>query len=222
MALAVTNARGIPLQGITVQVSGPVEREGVTDASGMVRFLGLRVGTYRARFSGDEVTTLEKEVVVVRPGVSAEADAVLTPAPPPKVVEVPAPVPPPPAPVAAQAPVGPVGTPQVASLVEVWEAERMPRGQSRLETLLACSGNTRSTLVQLNGDQPQRLYEKADSLLYTVAGEATIGMSGRELTLAPGGFASIPRGVAFLLKRKGNKPFIALSVLAGEPCEQAK
>ncbi len=115
--------------------------------------------------------------------------------------------------------VGPAGTPQVVDLLA---RERLGKGQSRLETLLGCSGNTRSALLQLAQDQPQRLYEGAEIVLYVVNGEAGITVGTKEGVLGPGGFVSIPRSTAFTLRRRSNKILEALVVLAGEPCEQAK
>lgn len=216
IVIEVTNPRGLGLQGVRVELAGPVPREGTTDASGFARFLGLRPGTYRARFSGEDVVTLEKEIVVTA-GRTTETEATLSPAEPKP--EPPPPPPPPPPPAPAPPVVGPAGTPQVVDLLS---RERLGKGQTRLETLLGCSGNTRSTLLQLAQDQPQRLYEGAEIVLYVVNGEAGFTVGTREGVLGPGGFVSIPRATPFTLRRRGNKIFEALVVLAGEPCERAQ
>ena len=97
MALTVTDARGGTLAGIQVEADGPSDRSGETNTSGQINFTAMQPGTYRVRFSGDEVITFEREILV-RAGQVASADIVLTPAPPP---ERPAPAdPPPPAPAA--------------------------------------------------------------------------------------------------------------------------
>src|SRR5688572_28066864 len=64
MAITVTDMRGMTLSGVHVEVTGPTERMGETDASGQLNFPGLTAGTYRLRFSGDPVTAFEKEVTV--------------------------------------------------------------------------------------------------------------------------------------------------------------
>ncbi|MDO8794820.1 MAG: carboxypeptidase regulatory-like domain-containing protein [Vicinamibacterales bacterium] len=216
IVIEVTNTRGLGIQDIRVELAGPVPRDATTDASGFVRFLGLRPGTYRARFSGEDVVTLEKEIVVTA-GRTTETEATLTPAEPKP--EPPPPPPPPPPPAPAPPVVGPAGTPQVVDLLA---RERLGKGQTRLETLLGCSGNTRSTLLQLAQDQPQRLYEGAEIVIYVITGEAGITVGAKEGILGPGGFVSIPRSTAFTLRRRGNKTFEALVVLAGEPCERAQ
>ncbi|MBM3777115.1 MAG: cupin domain-containing protein [Acidimicrobiia bacterium] len=213
LAITVTNPRGLTLPGVRVELTGPVTREGTTDASGMVRFVTLRAGAYRARFSGDDLVTFEKEVAL-REGQALDVDATLNAAEP---VREPPPPPPPPPP-----PLGPAGEPRTASLVELAERELVDRNQDRRETLVACSGNTRSTLLQINEPQAARLYAGAESLLYVVAGEGTVSLGGVESPLRAGAFVSVPRSVPYGLSRRGNRPLILLSVLAGEPCEQPR
>jgi len=94
--------------------------------------------------------------------------------------------------------------------------------QPRKDTLVSCSGNTRSTLVQLNQDQPQRLYDNAEVTYYVVAGEGALKMDGREIALEAGGFVSIPRGTGHAIGRRGRRPLILLATLSGTPCEQAR
>jgi hypothetical protein len=47
-------------------------------------------------------------------------------------------------------------------------------------------------------------------------------VEGKERTLQAGGYATIPRGVPFTIGRRGNKALSLLSVLSGEPCEEAR
>jgi mannose-6-phosphate isomerase-like protein (cupin superfamily) len=214
VVMTVTNPRGLTLAGVHVELTGPVTREGTTDASGMIRFVTLRAGTYRARFSGDELVTFEKEVVL-RDGQALDVDATLNatepvPEPPPP------PTPPPP-------PLGPAGEPRTTSLVELAEQELVDRNQDRRETLVACSGNTRSTLVFVTAaEQAQRNYEDAEVAYYVLGGEATFRVDGKDTPLAAGGYVAIPRGTPFAIARRGNRPLSLLSVLSGAPCEEAR
>jgi hypothetical protein len=217
MAITVTDARGGTLPGVTVDVTGPTPRHGTTDASGQINFPGLQAGTYRLRFSGDTVTAFEREVVV-RAGAISDLDIVLNPAPPPKVVTAPAP--PPPEPAAPE--VGPAGEPQVISIVDLIERELISGNTPRKDTLVSCSGNTRTTLVQLNQPQASRVYEGAELVYYVVAGEGTVTLADRETPLVAGGYVAVPRGAAHSLARRGRRPLVLLSVLSGEPCEAAR
>jgi mannose-6-phosphate isomerase-like protein (cupin superfamily) len=172
----------------------------------------MRPGTYRVRFSGPTVITFEREAVV-RAGQTADLDIMLNPAP-----EAPEPEPAPPQQVPAAAPHGPRGEPKLQSILDLLEKEFIGR-QPRKETLLGCSVNLRATMIQLNEQQPERLYENAESAYYVLGGEGTIRLNGRESPLVTGGFALIPRGTTHAFVRKGKRPLILLSVLSGEACE---
>jgi hypothetical protein len=217
MAITVTDRKGMTLSGIRVEVMGASDRMGETNASGQISFTGMQAGTYRLRFSGDQVVTFERELAI-RAGQIADVDITLSAAPPP-----PEPPPPPPAPEpAAPAPVGPAGRPQTLSVVDLVERELIGGSVPRRETIVACSGNTRTTLVQLNQDQPQRLYEKAEIGYYVVAGEGAVRLDGQDTAIAAGSFVSLPRGTAHSVVRRGRRPLILLATLSGEPCEEAR
>lgn len=211
MLMTVTDPVGWTLPAVRVSVTGPLTREGNTDESGMLRLTGIRPGTYRARFSGETVVTFEREIVV-QAGRTAEVDVTLHLA-----EEKPEPPPPPAPPI-----LGPAGQPLAASLIDLVGRELIGRDDPRRESLIACSGNTRSTLLQLNQEQPQRLYAGAESMLYVIAGEGSARIDARDLPLVPGSFVSVPRSVPYTLARSGKRPLIMLSVLSGEPCEQAQ
>ena len=219
MAITVTDPSGATIPGVRIASDGPTPRNGETNASGQASFPGLLAGVYRLRFESDAVVPFEKEVAV-RNGQVLAVDVMLNPAK--KVAPPPAPPPvavaPPPA---AKAPVGPLGQLQVLSLVDLAEKE-LERKQPRRETLVSCSANTRSTLLQLNQDQPQRLYENAESLLYVIAGEGVLRVNDRETRMVAGSFAAIPRDTPFVVARRGRNPVIFLSVLSGEPCDAPK
>ena len=216
MAITVTDSSGSPIGGVRITISGPSERSGTTDTSGQLRVTGLQVGTYRLRFTSDVVVTFEREVAV-RAGQTGDIDVTLTAAPPPP--PPPAPAPAPPAPVAAA--VGPAGQPLTASLFDYLE-RNLIRTEPRKETLISCSGNTRAVLVQMNQDQPRRLYADSEVTYYVVRGEGVLKVDAREAPLGEGSFISLPRGTGHELLRRGRRPLIVLAEVSGEQCEQAK
>jgi hypothetical protein len=216
IAITVTNLQGATLESVQVELMGATTRNGVTNSSGQINFPGLQAGTYRLRFSGDEVITLERDVTL-RGGDIADVDVTLSAAPPPK--EVPAPEPPPPAPVAAAA--GPAGQPLTLSIPDVLEKDYIGK-QPRRDSLLACSGNMRTTMIQVNEPLPERLYDSADAAYYVIGGEGTLLLNGKEAKLGLNGFASVPRGTTHSFQRRGNRPLILLAVLSGAPCEEAR
>ena len=221
MALRVADMMGTPLAGVVVEVSGPTPRSGETTDSGIFNLPGLQPGTYRLRFSSKAVTTFEKEVAV-RAGQILDLDIALTLAPPP---------PPPPAPPPAPAPVviketvpaavGPLGQPLSLSVVDVLEKDFVGK-QPRRETLLSCSGSLRVMMIQLNEPMPERLYENADATYYVLGGEGTLRRGSTNVSLGTNGYVSVPRGTMHAFTRRGNRPFVLLATLSGEPCEQAK
>jgi mannose-6-phosphate isomerase-like protein (cupin superfamily) len=220
MAFTVTSPQGATLSDVRVELLGGSDRTGETNNSGQVTFPGLQAGTYRVRFSGERVISFEKEITL-RAGQIGNFDITLNAAaaPPP----APPPPPPPAEPEEAPAPtVGPAGEPRNLSIVDLIERDLIPNNQPRRDTLVACSGNTRSTLVQLNQDQPQRLYDTAEVTYYVVAGEGAVKMDGRDIAISAGSFVSIPRGTAHAIGRRGRRPLIMLATLSGTPCEQAR
>jgi mannose-6-phosphate isomerase-like protein (cupin superfamily) len=217
IAITVTNPQGATISGVQVALMGPTERGGETDSGGQVNFPGLQAGTYRLRFSGDKVTAFEKEVVV-RAGQVAAVDVSLNAAPEPRVVTQPAPALPP-GPVAPAT--GPKGEPVTYAIGDLLEKEYVGK-QPRRETLLSCSGNERAAMIQLNEPMPERLYENADAIYYVLGGEGTLMLNGKEMKLGLNGFASVPRGTSHSFSKRGNRLLVLLSVLSGEPCEEAR
>ena len=217
MAITVTDPQGVTLSGIQVSVTGTTTRSGETNASGNLSLTGMMAGTYRLRFDGEQWISFEREVTL-RAGQVADIDVSLNPAPEPPP---PPPAPAAPAPVAASEPVGPKGQVQTISIPDWLEKEFVGR-EPRRETILSCSGNERTTMLQLNEPMPQRLYDGADVVYYVVAGEGTVTLDGKASRIPTSAFISVPRGTAHSFERRGNRPLMLLAVLGGEPCERAK
>jgi len=218
IAITATSPQGATLAGVRVSISGPTERSDQTDNSGQLSIPSLLTGTYRVRFEGEKVTAFEKEVAV-QTGRVTQVDVMLNPAPEPKIVVAPAPA----APAAAAPPVGPKGQPLTVGVESVLEKEFI-RNQERRESLLACSGNQRTTMIQVNKSVPERLYEDGDAVYYVIGGLGSIQLEGRNKDLALNDFVSVPRGTshAFTNRSKGGRALVLLAVLSGEPCEQPK
>jgi mannose-6-phosphate isomerase-like protein (cupin superfamily) len=218
--MTVTNPQGTTLPEVHVEVLGTSDRSGDTNSSGQLNLTAMQAGTYRLRFSGNQVVTFEKEVVL-RAGQITSLDVTLNIAAPPPAAPAPPPAPEPAAAPAKEA-VGPIGQPRTLSIVDMIERELISGNQPRRDSIVSCSGNARSTLVQLNQDQPERLYDSADVTYYVVAGEGTAKMNGRDSALVAGSFVSIPRGTAHSLARRGRRPLIMLTTVSGTPCEEAR
>jgi len=217
MAITVTDSGGATLDGVSVSADGPTMRNGETNGSGQVSFPGMLAGVYRLRFDGEGVVAFEKEVTV-KPGLVLAVDVMLNHAK--KVVPPPAP-----APVAAPPTVaaksGPAGQPLQVSVPRVLEGDFVGKNPRR-ESVLSCSGNTRTTMLQINQPMPERMYADADVVYYVIGGEGTMKLDGKESKLALNDFVSIPRGGSHSFERRGNRTLILLSVLGGEACDSPK
>src|SRR5688500_13785520 len=64
ISVQVTDRQGKPLSDVMVRATGPTEREGTTDADGMVLLRNVAAGTYRLRFESPATITFEREVAV--------------------------------------------------------------------------------------------------------------------------------------------------------------
>jgi hypothetical protein len=210
IALRVTTPAGDTLEGVRVELIGPSPRVNDTNATGQVTFGDLQVGTYLLRLSHDSVTSFEKEVELAA-GRAVTVDVPLNPAPPPVEVFKEAPAPPP----------APRGESRSLLITELLEKEFVGR-EARRETLLSCSGELRTTMLQLNQPLPDRLYDAADVTSYVLGGEGTITMNGQDTQIRTNGFVSVPRGTVHAFSRRGNRPLVLLAMLGGEPCEEAR
>ena len=143
LTVNITDGGGLPVQGVDVRASGPLDREGTSLAGGLVRFLNLRGGDYRLRFAHPKFVLLERDVTM-RPGASQTIDVMLSPAPDA------------PEPVAAPAPAASGGEQRAG-----WRAaHRRGRGFRRernfisgrdgiKEDPLGCTASAKTTLVQV-------------------------------------------------------------------------
>jgi len=219
MAITVTDSGGGTMAGVSVSADGPTMRNGETNGSGQVSFPGMLAGVYRLRFDGESIVAFEKEVTV-KPGQVLAVDVMLSPAKKVAPAPAPAPVAAPP-PVAASAKTGPAGAPLQVSVPKVLEGDFVGKNPRR-ESLLSCSGSTRTTMLQSNQPTPERMYADADVVYYVIGGEGTMKLDGKEAKLALNDFVSVPRGGSHSFERRGNRTLILLSVLGGEPCDAPK
>jgi hypothetical protein len=214
--LFITDGSGRPIEDVTVTVTGPVDRELKSPASGPTRLQGLRAGTYRVRFAHDDFITFEKEIVW-RAGTAAPEIAVTLNAAP----EAPAPPPPAPSPAPAAAPapkLPPPGTPKSMSLLDFIEKNFINGREPQKENLVGCSGVGQALLWQIREPWNGRQHDSADAMIYVVAGDGTIKVGERDFAVTNGSFSVVPRGTSYGLSRRGRNPLIVLTMLAGAPC----
>ena len=213
VTVLVTDLAGKPLPDVEVTASGPVRRQGTTDAQGSIAFRNMTAGDYRLHFEHDGYLTLERDITVgsraLRPTVS------LSPAPAPPPPPEPKPEPPP-APAAA-APSAPPATATSVDMTDFIEKNYVGSAPSRM-AVMGCAPTGTATLIQLREPLAQHSHADGDEMIYVIAGEGTHQLSGREFSLAAGMFSVVPRGMPHTLTRRGSRPLIFMSFLMGPPC----
>ena len=213
VVVTVTDQSGAPLQGTTVSVAGSLTRAVTTVANGTARVLGLRPGTYRFRFEHPNFITLERDVTV-RGGAVPEIEVTLSPAPQP----APAPEPAAP-PVETNAPAAaPPGETRHLSIVDFLDKNLIGGREPIKRDEVGCTASARTTLVQVRDSLPDEARPDADEVLYVVAGQGTLRLGNRDLSLDSSTVAVVPRGTVRGLTKKGRNPLIVLSVVSGPAC----
>ena len=215
--LFIADGVGKPIEGVTVHVMGPVDREVKSPDGGPTRIEGLRAGTYRVRFTHDKFITFEKEIAwragTAAPEMSVMLNAAPTPPPP-----LPTPAATPAAPAATATRLPPPGAPRTLGIPEFLEKNFITNREPQKENLIGCSGVGQALLWQIREPWTGRQHQSADAMFYVVAGEGRLRLGEREFTVASGAFAVVPRGTTYNLSRSGRNPLMVLAVLAGAPC----
>jgi len=213
--LFITNSSGSPIEGVTVNVMGPVDREVQSPASGPTRVAGLRAGTYRARFTREGFITFEKEITWRAGTAAPELSVTLSDAPEPP----PAPAPPPaPKPEPASTKLPPPGAPKTMPLIDFIEQNLISGKEAQKENLIGCSGVGQALLWQVRDPWTGRKHDSADLTVYVIAGEGTLRLDDRDVSVTNGSFAVVPHGTTYAFTRRGRNPLIVLAVLSGAPC----
>jgi hypothetical protein len=214
--LFITDASGRPIEGVTVTVMGPVDREVKSPSSGATRIEGLRAGTYRVRFTRDGFITFEKEIAWRAGTAAPELSITLNAAPEAAATPPPAPTPAKPDPSPSQLP--PPGDPKTMSLLDFIEKNFISGREPQKEDLIGCSGVGQTMLWQIRDPWTGREHESADATIYVVAGDGTLRLGERDVQITNGSFAVVPRGTTYGFTRRGRNPLIVLAVLSGAPC----
>ena len=226
LTIHVTDMLGAPLADAAVTVTGPVAREGVTDANGTLRVTNMRAGTYRLRFGREGSIALERDITL-RAGESPTVDVALSsasarsatadkPAAPGAPLAPGAPV----APLAPLAPnLGPPGDARVTPVPLFLEKNFIGSREGRKDSVLGCTATGTATLHQLRDSWLGHTHEDATEWIYVVAGEGTLRIGTSDQRLQAGTFGLVPHTVSHALIPQGRNPLIVISVLSGPACK---
>jgi len=213
LELKVTDRKGAPIAGAEVTVQGPSAREGTTDTNGSIVFRNMTAGAYRSRVQRDGFITLEKEATI-RAGAPFLVEVALSPAPP---------APPAPKPQPTSSEPSPTLAPGAARALSIPDLvpKQLPGKEPQERISVGCSGATMSEVLRLRDGFDGHTHADGDEVLYIVAGEGTLTLGSNEMTVGPGWYSLVPRGIAHSLVRRGRSPIVLLSVVSGQPCSAA-
>jgi mannose-6-phosphate isomerase-like protein (cupin superfamily) len=209
VTVTLTDASGAPIDNVKVSAVGAVNRQTLSIDTGVARLNSVRPGDYRVRFEREGFITLERDITV-KGGSPLSIDVTLTPAPPPP----PAPEPP----KTNNSSNAPPGQAQTVVVVDFVEKNFIRGGDPQKEDELGCTASARTALLQVREPFPERALADADETLYVVAGEGTLRLGNKDITLTATTLAIVPRGTVRSLSKKGKNPLIVLSTVSGPPC----
>jgi hypothetical protein len=212
LEITIADPGGLPLQGVAVTATGTLEREGTSLGSGLVRFLNMRGGDYRLRFAHPRFVLLERDVTI-RPGTPLSIDVTLS-----KAVAEPEPEKPAVSPTSPAAVNAPAGEPRTVAVVDFVERNFISGRDPLKEDQLGCTASAKTSLVQVRDPLPERALADTDEVIYVVAGEGSLRLGNRDVSLAATTLAVVPRGTVRGVTRKGRNPLIFVSMLSGPPC----
>jgi mannose-6-phosphate isomerase-like protein (cupin superfamily) len=210
VTITVTDEKGgAPIGNVKVTTSiDGAAKDAQTTAGGIARFLSVKPGEYRLRFEHENYVTLERDIVVKGIALDLTVPLSAAPAPPPKAPE----------PGALGANNAPPGDARALSIVDFLESNHLSGHDPSRTDQLGCTASAKTTLIQLRDSLEEKSLADADEVLYVVAGEGTLRLGNKDVSLEAGGLAVVPRGTVRGLARKGKNPLMVLSVLSGTPC----
>ena len=212
--LFITDGAGAAIEGVTVSVTGPVDREAKSPDSGPTRIPGLRAGTYRVRFAREGYITFEKELVwragTAAPEMAITLNAAQPPPPPPPTTTTTT--------VPAEQKLPPPGAAKTMSLPDYIEKNFISNREQHKESMVGCSGVGQGIVWQVRGTWDGRIHPAADAMLYVIGGDGTLRLNGNDVSMSAGTFSVVPRGTTYALSQRGRNPLVVFAVLSGAPC----
>jgi hypothetical protein len=175
----------------------------------------LKDGLYRVRCARAGFITLEREFTV-RGGARNAFDVILNAATPPA----------PPSSKSAPASPSVVAIPLSGALVAVSIPDFLERNfvgrEPVRESILACTPQETVRLLQMREGLAAHVHDRVDEIIYVVAGEGALRLGKDTVPLRAASLVVVPHGSDHGFERRGRKPLIVVSTLAGAACEPAR
>jgi hypothetical protein len=215
--VTVRDQDGANLSGVRVLLSGAGAGEFTTGAAGTAIVSDLKDGVYRVRCERAGFITLEREFTL-HGNAWNPIDIVLNTAPPPPSPPPPPPATPGPPPAAAIAPSGPSITLSIPDYLDTNFIGREPFKES----VVSCKPLETVRVLQTREAIARHTHDRADEVVYVVAGEGSVRIGEDATTLRPGSLVVVPHGSGHEFERRGKNPLILVSTLVGANCEPPK
>ena len=200
------------LAGVHLLLSGAAAGAFTTGAAGTTVIPNLKDGLYRVRCERAGFITLEREFTV-RAGARNAVDIILNHGTPPT------------SPLAKSAPASPsvVAVPQSGPFVAMSIPDFLDRNfigrEPVRESILACTPQETVRLLQMREGMAPHVHDRVDEIMYVVAGEGTLRLGNDTVPLRAASLVVVPHGRGHAFERRGRKPLIVVSTLAGAACE---
>jgi hypothetical protein len=215
LRIAIRDEAGGSLSDVRILLSGAATGEFTTGGLGTAIVPNLKDGMYRVRCERDGFITLEREFTL-RGAAWNPIDIMLNAAPPP-----PPPPPPPPAPKAPAPVIPPSGPPVTVSIVDFLDRNFIGREPLK-ESILACKPLETVRLLQMREGVARHVHERADEIIYVVAGEGAVRIGDQAAPVRAGSLIVVPNGNGHAFERRGKNPLIIMSTLVGSACEHVE
>ena len=90
------------------------------------------------------------------------------------------------------------------------------------ESIIACKPLETVRLLQMRDAVASHAHDRADEVVYVIAGEGGVRIGDETVALRPGSLIVLPHGSGHAFERRGKNPLVVLSTLVGAACEQSK
>jgi cupin domain/carboxypeptidase family protein len=205
--ISVRDQHRATIAGVHLLLSGAAAGGFTTGATGTAVIPNVKEGLYRVRCERAGFITLEREFTV-RTGARNAIDVILNVAPAPPVAKSPPASP------------SPQSGPLVAiSIPDFLDRNFIGKGPVK-ESILACTPQETVRLLQMREGSAPHVHDRVDEIIYVVAGEGTLLLGKDTVPLRAASLVVVPRGRDHAFERRGRKPLIVVSTLAGTACEQ--
>ena len=94
--------------------------------------------------------------------------------------------------------------------------------ESFKESILTCTPQETVRLLQMREGMAPHVHDRVDEIVYVVAGEGALRLGKDTVALRAASLVVVPHGSDHAFERRGRKPLVVVSTLAGAACEPGR